>query len=188
MRGAALLLLVLLACQREPPAEESHSADAYRQPDRLIAALGLRPGEHVADIGAGGGYLTLRLARAVGPRGRVVATDIDAAALRRLDQRARAAGLSQIETRLVRPDDPGLGPDLEPERFDLVLLAQVDHLLPDRAAYLQALRRVLRPGGRIAVSNAERHQAPLLQAARQAGCAPRELRIGLPGQFLLLCY
>src|SRR4051812_47057700 len=55
--------------------------DGWRQPDAVIAALGLSPGQVVADVGAGKGYLSGRLARAVGPTGRVVATDIDPDAL-----------------------------------------------------------------------------------------------------------
>lgn len=165
------------------PPEEEHQADRYRRPDLLIPALGLRPGNHVADIGAGGGYLTLRLARAVAPGGRVVATDIDPVALATLRARARAAGLEHlIATRHVRPDEPGL----DGERFDLILLAQVDHLLADRVRYLRALVPALSPGGRIALCNAERHRPAAEEAAVRAGLHVREVRAGLPAQVLLL--
>lgn len=175
------VLLVLAGCQRAPePLPASPQVDAYRQPERLVAALGLRPGDQVADVGAGGGYLSLRLARAVGPAGRVVATDIDPAALALL--RRRGAGMPQLEARQVTAMDPGL----EPGRYDLILLAQVDHLLPDRAAYLRALLPALKPGGRIAVANSERHLDAMRAAAARVTPLPvREARIGLPGQFLL---
>jgi 2-polyprenyl-3-methyl-5-hydroxy-6-metoxy-1,4-benzoquinol methylase len=186
MRPVALLLTLLSLGWGCPGGGEDLALptqqDAFRQPERLVAALGLRPGARVADVGAGGGYLTLRLARAVGPGGRVVATDIDGAALRQLMRRARAAGLPQIEARRVARDAPGL----EAGAYDLILLSQVDHLLPDRAAYLSALRGALRPGGRIAISNGERHRDALLPAVRAAGLVAEESRIGLPGQFLLL--
>lgn len=181
----AVLVALLAGCLSPAPPGEDRQADRYRRPDLLIPALGLRPGDRVAEIGAGGGYLTLRLARAVSPGGRVLATDIDPAALAALRARARAAGLGHIlAARHVRPDEPGL----EGERFDLILLAQVDHLLPDRAGYLRALVPSLLPGGRIALCNAERHRPAAEEAAARAGLHVREVPVGLPAQVLLLLW
>lgn len=203
------LVILSGACQRgRAPTHKARGAtgspggptqqDAYRQPERLIAALPLYPGARVAEVGAGGGYLTLRLALAVGPTGRVVATDIDEEALAALRKRAVKAGLAQqIETRRVRPADPSL----EPGTYDLILLAQVDHLLPDRMAYLRAILPALRPSlgpgsmpGRkpglpiaaIAVTNGERYRAAALAAARAVPLHVEEVSAGLPGQFLFL--
>jgi cyclopropane fatty-acyl-phospholipid synthase-like methyltransferase len=157
--------------------------DRWRQPERVIAALGLAPGMHVADVGAGAGYLTLRLARAVSPGGRVTATDIDPAALAELARRAGAAGgRAPIEVRQVAPDDPGL----EAGSYDRVLLAEVDQLLPDRAAYLDRLRAALAPGGRVAVENRIDRRAALMDAAARAGYAVDKDVTDLPGQFLVL--
>lgn len=185
--GLLLLCLVVVACRKlpAPPPAQSRGAsaaqDAYRQPQRLIAALQLSPGDVVADVGAGGGYLTLQLARAVGPAGQVVATDIDGSALAALRERAQAEGLSQIQTRLVTREEPGL----EPGRYQLILLAQVDHLLGDRAAYLRALLPALSAAGRIAVSNREQHLTVLCQAAAAAQLTCHSVQVELPGQFLV---
>lgn len=186
-RRAALQLglfaVLLAACDRRPaapPATTASAQDSYRRPDRLIAALALRPGDAVAEIGAGGGYLTARLATAIGASGRLVATDIDAEALSSLRQ--RTAAHKQVEVRRVSADDPGLAADT----FDLILLAQVDHLLPSRSAYLRALRPSLKPSGRIAVSNGERHRDALREAATTAGFSVEEIAAELPGQFLFV--
>jgi predicted methyltransferase len=162
--------------------------DRWRQPERIIAALELAEGQVVADVGAGSGYFTPRLAEAVGPRGRVVATDIDPRALSALSTLAEeAAGLVEpkrapVEVRRVTPDDPGL----EPGRYDRILIAQVDHLLADRAEYLRRLRPALAPGGRVAVANRIQHRAGLLRAATDAGYSIASEVTDLPGQYLVL--
>ena len=185
--GLVFLCLVVVACRKlpaSPPSQwrgASAAQDAYRQPQRLIAALRLSPGDVVAEVGAGGGYLTLQLARTVGPAGHVVATDIDGAALAALRERAQAEGLSQIQTRLVTKAEPGL----ERGRYQLIFLAQVDHLLGDRAAYLRALLPALSAAGRIAVSNREQHLAALCQAAAAAQLTCERVQVELPGQFLV---
>jgi predicted methyltransferase len=189
VRLAAMALAVATfsgapACTR---AEADRSAgmseedyDRWRQPDAVVAALDLRPGDVVADLGAGRGYLTGRLARAVGPGGRVVATDIDDAALAEVARIRRGDPMAPIETRLVTADRSGL----EPGRYDLVLLAEVDHLLPERAAYLERLRASLAAGGRLAVANRLQHRAGLLAAAERAGYRVID-RPAPPGQFLV---
>lgn len=186
--GLLLVSLLVGACRKLPASQSSQSRgpssaqDAFRQPQRLIAALQLSPGDVVAEVGAGGGYLTRQLAQAVGPAGQVVATDIDGTALAALRERAQAEGLSQIQTRLVTAMEPGL----EPGRYQLILLAQVDHLLGDRAAYLRALLPALSAAGRIAVSNREQHQAALCQAAAAAQLSCESVKVDLPGQFLVV--
>lgn len=158
-------------------AADRANRDRFRQPERVIAALGLAPGARVADVGAGRGYLTFRLARAVGPSGRVVATDIDE---RALDALRRGAG-PQVVVRRVQPDDPGL----EAGGFDLVLLSEVDHSLRDRVDYLRRLRPALAPGGRLAVTNRRAFRAPLLEAAARAGYTVVGEVTDLPSHFLV---
>lgn len=157
------------------------SQDRFRQPDKLIAALALRPGDAVAEVGSGAGYLTVRLARAVGPSGRVVSTDIEPGFLETLASRARAAGVANVTTRLVPPDEP----KLEPKSYDVIFLAQVDHLLPDRAAYLRKLLPALKPGGRIAISNRDRWKDGLLGALPGLPLRLEDNPVQLPGQFLV---
>lgn len=177
-------------CQRERsrPARPSGPASpgpgsafaSFRRPAVLVAALGLKPGAIAAEIGAGSGLVTLPLARAVGPTGRLVATDLDEAALAALRERADADGLHNITTRRVDSDQPGL----EAAAYDLVLLAHVDHLLADRGEYLRRLRPALRSGGRIVVSNRQDREPGLREAAAAAGLSVRELEVDLPGQFV----
>jgi ubiquinone/menaquinone biosynthesis C-methylase UbiE len=162
--------------------------DRWRQPGRVLAALDLAPGLRVVDVGAGTGYFTMRLAEAVGPRGRVVATDVDPRALAALADLARRAaarpepGAAPVEVRRVKPADPGL----EPGTYDRILLSQVDHLVPDRVDYLRRLGRALAPRGRLAVVNRLQHRAGLLRDAAAAGLAVDRDVTDLPGQTLVI--
>ena len=107
---AFLAALVLLAgCTAlKRFAYEGFGRDGWQKPDEVIAALALRAGDRIADIGSGSGYFTLRLARAVGPSGKVYAVDIDHAMNEDLAARAREAGLANIEIVNARVDDPML--------------------------------------------------------------------------------
>src|SRR5438874_170879 len=109
----------------------------------IVAGLALASGMCVADVGAGRGFLTTRLAAAVGARGHVVATDVDAAAL------AAVARDAVIETRVVGADDPGL----EVGVYDRIFVVEVDYYFVDCVVYLVCLARALKPGGFIAVTN-----------------------------------
>jgi predicted O-methyltransferase YrrM len=179
-----------LACQGEvaerrtaPGALEAQQSrfDQDRRPDLVVAALDLTPGEVVADVGAGTGLMTTHLARAVGPGGRVVATDIDATVLAMLDARLAAAGLDgRIERRVVAPGAPGL----ERAGYDAILLAQVDHYLGDRVAWLRAAIPALRPGGRVVITNRLHHRRAALEAAARAGLRRLSESTDAPGQFI----
>lgn len=141
---------------------ERDSRDEMQQPRRVLAALGVEPGEVVADVGAGSGYFTVLLAEAVGPRGRVIATDIRQEMLDYLGKRLGDAGIDNVELVKVEPDDPGLPPGT----VRTVLMVDVMHYVKDRAAYAKKLRQVLAPGGRVAIIDfrydpeAEREFAP----------------------------
>jgi len=149
-RAAALLLAAGLlggcgSCKRF--AYEGFSRDGWQQPERVIAALGIEPGERVADLGSGSGYFTLRLAQAVGPGGRVFAVDVDEEMNEYLRQRLAQAGVSNVEVIRGRFEDPLL-PD---GGVDLVLTVDTYHHIQDRPSYFRNLRRDLAPGGRVAV-------------------------------------
>ena len=151
---------------RAPRDAEQARFDEERRPDLIVAALGIGPGARVADIGAGSGLLTLHLARAVSPGGKVVATDIENAVLDLLRSRVERAGLSSVvEPRVVAPDTPGL----EPASYDVILLAEVDHYFTDPAAWLTAAKAALKPDGAIAITNRIHHRASGLAAAKAAG-------------------
>ena len=170
MRCSLLLCALLLAgaaCStREPDAASDRSKTEDKRPAAIVEALRLSPGARVADIGAGPGALTVHLARAVAPNGRVVATEIDAGSLGHLAKRVEDAGFGDIvEPRLVQGD----APELEPGAYDLVLVADVDNFFRDREAWLRAAAVALRAGGRIAISNKPPHKAAALAAARAAG-------------------
>jgi predicted O-methyltransferase YrrM len=163
---------------RDEEARARDAYDRYRRPELVVAALALTGGERVADIGAGTGYLTHRLAAAAGASGRVVATDVDARALEALEVKAG----EPIEKRVVGADEPGL----EAASYDVVLMAEVDQLLRDRVEYLQRVRIALKRGGRLTVNNKLTYRAALLEAAAKAGFAVVRERDDLPGQYVAI--
>lgn len=165
------------------PTDDQSLFDQERQPERIIAAVGLRPGMVVADIGAGSGLLTVHVARAVFPGGKVVATDIDGEMLKFLAARMEAAGFDLVvETRQVKPTEPGL----EAERYDLVLLAQVDHYFDDRVAWFTQVAPALKPDGRLAITNRVQHRAAAMAAAASVGFELVTEVNDIPGQFVAL--
>lgn len=128
-------------------AYEGFGRDDWQRPGQVIAALGLEPGDRVADLGAGGGYFTFRLAEAVGPSGRVYAVDVDPDMVDHLRDRAEAEGVRNLEVVLASPDDPKL-PD---GQIDLVFTSNTYHHIGDRVDYFRRLRTDLSPRGRVAI-------------------------------------
>ena len=113
----------------------------------LLSALGPKPGQVVCDLGCGNGFYTLQLAQMVGEQGKVLAVDIQPEMLHLLSERAREAHIENIETILGTATDP----KLSAESVDLILVVDVYHELSHPEPMLKALRRALRPGGRIAL-------------------------------------
>ncbi|WP_344775736.1 class I SAM-dependent methyltransferase [Nocardioides panacisoli] len=114
--------------------------------DALLAAAALAPGERVLELGAGTGHLAVRLAELVGPDGQVVATDVAPAMVERIEQRVAAvrnASAAVVDAAAI-PDEIG--------SFDVVICRMGLMFVPDPAVALQEVRRVLRPGGRLAVA------------------------------------
>jgi ubiquinone/menaquinone biosynthesis C-methylase UbiE len=116
-------------------------------PDPVVAALHLREGATVVDIGAGTGYFALPIAAAVGPVGRVLAVDVAPAMLARLQSRLAEAGVANVQCVEAEASRTGLPSGCA----DLVFMAKVWHEFDDHAAVLREARRLLQPGGRIAL-------------------------------------
>jgi predicted methyltransferase len=149
-----LLFAALLAagCARlKQCAYEGFSRDQWQQPDKVVAALNLKPGNTVADLGSGGGYFTVRLAQAVAPNGKVYAVDVDRDMIALVAERARREAPAIVETIVAKPNDPAL-----PGTVDLVFTSNTYHHIDDRVAYFTNLRKYLRPGGRVAIIDFDR--------------------------------
>jgi SAM-dependent methyltransferase len=114
-------------------------------PDTALAVLKIQKGDVVADIGAGSGYMTVRLAQRVGPAGRVYANDLQPEMLRMLKDRVARANLTNVVPVEGTPDDPKLAA----ASVDLELLVDVYHEFRQPQAMLRHLRAALRPGGRL---------------------------------------
>lgn len=141
--------LVLGAAVLAAPAARAQLQDADREkwervPD-LLAALELKPGMRVADVGAGDGFYTERIARVVCPAGRVTAVDINEPALAKLKERVRLAGLSNVDAILGDPANPRL----DSETYDAVLVYNSYHEMTEHESMVQHMYRALKPGGRL---------------------------------------
>jgi ubiquinone/menaquinone biosynthesis C-methylase UbiE len=119
--------------------------DLEEEPDRAIDALKIEKGSTVADIGAGSGYMTVKLARKVGPQGRVYANDIQPAMLDLLNKRLAKGKVANVSVVLGAQDDPRLPLDA----LDLVLMVDVYHELSQPQLMLRHIRASLKPGGRL---------------------------------------
>ena len=176
--GAALIaMLALTACEAEPvDLDRPETAREFPRAYRPVSDLGktsvsteqarddrneaqtvmdlaqIRPGMTVADIGAGEGYYTVRLAERVGESGRVLAQDIDQDALRRLGSRVEDERLDNVSIKLGAEDDPRL-----PENsFDRVFMVHMYHEVTEPYAFLWRLRPALREGGQVIVVDVDR--------------------------------
>jgi SAM-dependent methyltransferase len=119
--------------------------EASQRVGEVMGALGLREGSAVADVGAGDGFFTIRLARRVGPSGRVYPVELGDAAVAQLGRRAADASLPQVEPVRGAPDDPHLPRGV----LDAALIVNAYHEMPQYEAMLRHLRDALKPGGRL---------------------------------------
>ncbi len=174
---AAALTLAAPACQRaNPVADRPETSREFPRADRPVSALGsnsvsteearadrkepttvmalpaIEPRMTVADIGAGEGYYTVRLAERVGAKGRVLAQDIDEGAVQRLGLRVERERLDNVSIKLGAPDDPRLPVN----SFDRIFLVHMYHEVSEPYAFLWRLRPALRAGGRVIVVDVDR--------------------------------
>jgi ubiquinone/menaquinone biosynthesis C-methylase UbiE len=173
---------------------ERPEREQEERPSELVRTLAPGPADVIADIGAGTGYFTFRLAPLV-PRGRVIAVDIQPEMLTRLRDRQRQLGLRNVDTVLGTETDPGLPVN----SVDLILMVDVYHEFARPCEMLRRMAAALRPGGRVALVEyrAEDERVPIRPSHRMTRRqAEREMSVaglrlersvpGLPWQHLLL--
>ena len=131
--------------------------DAWQKPTELVAALGLARGSVVADLGAGTGYFSSRLAAAVGPEGTVLAVETEPNLVVHLRARAEREKTPNVVPVLASASEPRLPAGL----VDLILVVDTYHHLDERRTYLRALRRFLRPDGRVAIVDWQKRELPV---------------------------
>jgi len=148
-----LLCCLLASCSKlKQWAYQGIGRDQWQQPAKVIAALQIREGMRIADLGAGGGYFTFHLAKAAGPSGRVYAVDIDKGTNELIAERAKKDGVNNVTTILAKSNDP-----LLPESgVDLVFTSNAYHHIDNRVVYFSNLRKYIRSGGRIAIIDFDR--------------------------------
>jgi ubiquinone/menaquinone biosynthesis C-methylase UbiE len=174
---------------------ESSERAEWQKPDEVIAALGLRPGAVVGEIGAGPGYFSLRLARAVGEKGHVFALEADPRMLVVLRDRIKAASAFNITPVFPLKEDPLL----PPASCDLALIVNTFHHVPDAVGWLRRLRRAMKPGGRVVnidflegdlpIGPSPEHKVSredFLRAAGEAGLRLDREETFLPYQYFLV--
>lgn len=166
--------------------------DAWQRPDDVLRALALKPAMTVADVGAGTGYFSARLARAV-PRGEVIATDLAPDMVRFLGERARREQLPNLRAMQATPTASGLAA----HSVDRILVVHVWHHLAGVGEYARGLAAALRPGGRLFVVDfsltalrgppASMRVAPeaVIAALEGAGLSARVSPIALPDQYIV---
>lgn len=181
---AALLLLSAVAACRQAPQEpqfpkadrpvapivdDSFSTEDVRdrlgEAEQVIRLAGVTAGMSVADIGAGEGYYTVRLAPVVGKRGRVLAEDIMPDTEDRLVQRVHRESLDNVAVKLGDPDDP----KLPPRSFDRIFMVHMYHEVESPYAFLWHMRDGLKPDGQVIVVDADR-------PTKRHGTPPKLLR------------
>jgi len=139
------------------------------EPPRAILGTHVKPGMTVLEPGCGFGYVTLALARAVGPEGRVIALDIEPRAIERLERRARKAGLSdRIDARPCQPRDLGVVGLIG--KVDLVAVIHTLHEFEDLPGFLRQVGKLLERDGRLLVVEPKGHVTPDQFAAELEIC------------------
>ncbi|MGH9346991.1 MAG: class I SAM-dependent methyltransferase [Vicinamibacterales bacterium] len=176
---------------------EGPDRDKWQQPDEIMDALNIADGSTVADIGAGAGWFTIRLARRVGPRGTVYAQDVQREMLEAIRRRVAKEGLANVQTRLGE----GSHPNLPAAALDAVLVVDVYPEVEDRVTLLRNLGASLKPNGRIGIVNYKpgqggpgpspdeglRVDASIVEAdARAAGLRVLSRETFLPYQYLIV--
>ena len=168
MKSAAIVIVLAAALAPAAGAQRaSRPADDWiatlEAPERVaglkipevVAAMKLRPGELVADLGAGSGLFVAPLAAAIGARGKVLAVEIDPNFFPHIQRKAKASGVTNVQTITGGPTDPKL-----PAQVDVALLHDVLHHIENPAAYFKSLAKYLKPTARIVIVDYLAKQGP----------------------------
>jgi SAM-dependent methyltransferase len=171
---------------------EGPDRETWQKPEQIMDALAVADGSVVADIGAGAGWFTIRLARRVGPNGVVYAQDIQPQMLEAIRRRVQREGLRNVETRL----GVGSNPNLPARALDAVLVVDVYPEVEDRITFLRNLAAALKPSGRIGIVNYKpgrggpgpdvRVDSPSVETDAQTAGLRVIARETLPYQYLLV--
>src|SRR5215831_1266052 len=136
---------------------EDPKRDAYQKPQEVMTALGIKPGEVIADIGAGSGYFTFRLAHHLGDKGKVYAVDVSPDMILHINRRIRELNVTNVITVLSDPDDPLL-PDHSIDRF---FFSESWHHIENKTKYLELMKRMLKPGGEVVMIDFQKKDLPV---------------------------
>lgn len=173
---------------------EDPKRDAYQKPHEVVTALDLRPGEVIADIGAGSGYFSFRFAHHVGA-GRVYAVDINPEMILHMNRRIRDLAITNITTVLAQPDDPLLAD----ASLNRVFICDVWHHIENQKEYLAKVKKMLKPGGQLVMIDFQKRELPvgpplemkiaredLVRQLERAGFQLSEEHTFLPYQYFLV--
>src|SRR6476620_6191406 len=181
--ASAAALVLLCSCRAQPsdpPFPNAHrdvapivgdsfstedARDRLREAEQVMDLAGVKPGMSAADVGAGEGYYTVRLARVVGPKGRVLAEDILPDVRDSLSDRVQRESLDNVAVKLGTPDNPML----PGHSFDRVFLVHMYHEVESPYAFLWHLRDGVKPDGLVIVVDSNR-------PVKQHGIAPAQLK------------
>ena len=174
---------------------ETPDRDAWQKPDQIMDTLGIADGAVVADLGAGGGWFTIRLARRVGPNGIVYAEDIQHPMIEAIQRRVEREGLRNVRTVNGTSDDPRLPAGT----VDAVLIVDAFHEMEAPVALLRNVARALKPQGRLGIIDYRQGEggpgpAPdervepgvIVDAAQAAGLRVLRQESFLPFQYFLV--
>src|SRR6266508_3578223 len=130
--------------------------DAYQNPQEVLAALDIKPGEIIADIGAGSGYFTFRLARHVSERGTVYAVDVSPDMILHINRAIRDLKVTNVVSILADPDDPLL-PGASVNRF---FFSDSWHHIENQTKYLLLMKKILKPNGEVVMIDFHKKETP----------------------------
>lgn len=136
---------------------EDPQRDAYQKPQEVLAALKIKPGEVIADIGAGSGYFTFPLARRVGERGRVFAVDVSPDMILHINRRIRDLKSINVVSVLADPDDPLLAAG----SVDRFFFCDSWHHIENQSRYLAQIKKLLKPHGEVVMIDFHRKELPV---------------------------